>query len=120
PYTVAEWDRGNQIVYSRFDDYWGEKGAASTVTLRWLTEGAARLQELQAGTADFISNVSPSDYATIQGNSNLQLINQDNPNVFYIGFTNTAEPFDNVDVRRAVALGIDYQRIVDNFYPDGS
>ena len=38
PYSIAQWDRGNQIVYTRFDDYWGETGAASTVTLRWLTE----------------------------------------------------------------------------------
>lgn len=120
PFKVAQWDRGNQIVYTRFDDYWGQKSAASTVTLRWLTEGAARLQELQAGTADFITNVSPSDYATIESDPNLQLINQDNPNVFYVGFTNTAAPFDNVDVRRAIAMGLDYQRIVDNFYPAGS
>jgi len=120
PYQVAEWDRGNQIVYTRFDDYWGEAGSASTVTLRWLTEGAARLQELQAGTADYVSNLSPSDYATVQNDPNLQILYHQNPNVFYIGFTNTASPYDNVDVRRAIALGIDYQRIVDNFYPDGS
>lgn len=120
PYMVAEWDRGNQLVYTRFDDYWGEAAVASTVTLRWLTEGAARLQELQAGTADYVTNISPADYAVVQGDTNLQLINQDNPNVFYLGFTNTAAPYDNVMVRQAIAMGIDRQRIVDNFYPAGS
>ena len=30
------------------------------------------------------------------------------------------EPFDQVQVRQAIAMGIDRQRIVDNFYPAGS
>jgi ABC-type transport system substrate-binding protein len=40
--------------------------------------------------------------------------------VFYIGFTNTFPPWDDVRVRQAVALGIDRQRIIDRFYPPGS
>ena len=41
-------------------------------------------------------------------------------NVFYLGFNNTMKPFDNEKVRQAIAMGIDRQRIVDNFYPKGS
>jgi ABC-type transport system substrate-binding protein len=120
PYMVTEWDRGNQIVYTRFDGYWGTPAIAQTAVLKWLTEGAARLQELQAGTADFASNLNPADYPTVLGDPNLQIVYQPNPNVFYIGMTNTFPPFDDVRVRQAVAMGIDRQRIVDNFYPAGS
>ncbi len=120
PYVLTEWARGEQIVYTAFDSYWGAKAPAQTTTLRWLSEGAARLQELQAGTADYVTSISPSDIATVEGDSNLQLIAQDNPNILYFGFTNTFPPFDNVLVRQAIAMGIDRQRIVDNFYPAGS
>jgi ABC-type transport system substrate-binding protein len=120
PYMVDEWIRGDSVVCMRFEDYWGEAGAAETAVLRWNQEGAARLVELQAGTVDFITNVSPDDYEAVLGDANLQLIPQDNPNILYIAFTNTFEPMDNPDVRKAIALGIDRQRIVDNFYPDGS
>jgi ABC-type transport system substrate-binding protein len=120
PYMVTEWTRGEQIVYTAFDSYWGEKAPAQTATLRWLVESASRLQELQAGTADYVSNLSPADYATVTGDPNLQLVFQNNPNIFYIGMTNTFPPFDNVLVRQAIAMGIDRQRIVDNFYPEGS
>jgi ABC-type transport system substrate-binding protein len=34
--------------------------------------------------------------------------------------TNTFEPWDDVNVRKAIAMGIDRQRIVDTFYPEGS
>lgn len=120
PYQVAEWDRGNQVVFTRFDDYWGDAGPASTVTLRWLTEGAARLQELQAGTADFITNLGPDDYAVVEADDNMVLIPQDNPNILYLAMTNTFAPFDDVAVRQAIAMGIDRARIVENFFPGGS
>jgi peptide/nickel transport system substrate-binding protein len=120
PYMVTEWDRGNQLVYTRFDNYWGEKASAQTAVLKWLTEPAARLQELQAGTADYVTSISPADLPTVSGDANLQLVKQDNPNVLYIGTTNTFAPFDDVRVRQALAIGIDRQRIVDNFYPEGS
>ncbi len=41
-------------------------------------------------------------------------------NIFYVGMNNTYPPFDNEQVRQAIAMGIDRQRIVDNFYPPGS
>jgi len=43
-----------------------------------------------------------------------------NPNILYLAMTNTFEPYDNQLVRQAIAMGIDRQRIVDNFYPEGS
>ena len=120
PYVLESWARGDSITYTRFDDYWGEPAIAETAVLRWGTEGAARLLELQSGTVDLITNVSPDDFETVSSDPNLQLITDPNPNVFYLGMTNTHPPFDNPMVRQAVAMGIDRQRIVDNFYPAGS
>ena len=120
PYMIENWERGTQIIFKRFEDYWGEPAPAETAVLRWSTEGAARLLELQAGTVDMITNVSPGDIPSVEADPNLQLLTNVNPNIFYVGFTNTFAPFDNPDVRRAIAMGIDKQRIVDNFYPPGS
>ncbi len=120
PLMVESWNRGDSIIFKRFDDYWGTPSVAETVVLRWNAEGAARLLELQAGTVDHITNVSPDDFETVENDPDLQLLPYPNPNILYLAMTNTFEPFDNVDVRRAVAMGIDRQRIVDNFYAPGS
>jgi peptide/nickel transport system substrate-binding protein len=120
PYMVQEWVRGDSVVYTRFADYWGTPAIAETAVLRWSTEGAARLLELQAGTVDMITTVSPDDFEAVEADPNLQLLPSANPNILYLAMTNTFEPFDNIDVRRAIAMGIDRQRIVDNFYPEGS
>ncbi len=120
PYRLDEWVRGDSIIFKRFEDYWGEPAIAETAVLRWNAEGAARLLELQAGTADMITLISPDDFEAVQADENLQVIENVNPNTLYLAMTNTFEPFDNPDVRKAIAMGIDRQRIVDNFYPAGS
>jgi len=120
PYMVSEWTRGESLTFTRYEDYWGETPETDTVVFRWSSESAARLLELQAGTVDGIDNVGPSDFATVQGDTNLQLMVRPALNVFYIGMNNTFPPFDDVRVRQAVAMGVDRQRIVDSFYPAGS
>jgi len=121
PYMVSKWNRGENVTFVKNPDYWGEAPlAADTLVFRWSTESAARLLELQSGTIDGFDNVGPDDFATIEGDANLQLAIRPALNIFYIGMTNTFPPFDNVKVRQAVAMGIDRQRIVDTFYPAGS
>ena len=70
PYYVAEWTRGDQIVFKRNESYWGEKAFSETLVFKWSTEAAQRLLELQAGTADGIDNPSPTDFAVIEADSN--------------------------------------------------
>jgi ABC-type transport system substrate-binding protein len=41
PYKIEEWVQGSQVIYKRFDDYWGEPAPAETAVLRWSTEAAA-------------------------------------------------------------------------------
>jgi ABC-type transport system substrate-binding protein len=120
PFYLENWARGESLTFKAYDNYWGEKPAYDTLVFRWATEGAQRLLELQSGTVDQITNLSPDDYDTVKEDSNLVFIPVANPNVLYLAMTNTFTPFDNVDVRRAIAMGIDRQRIVDNFYADGA
>jgi peptide/nickel transport system substrate-binding protein len=120
PYYIDSWNRGDSIVFKRFDDYWGEPAKTPTLVFRWATEGAARLLELQAGTVDHIVKLSPDDYETVQNDPNLQFLPVPNPNIMYLAMTNTFEPWGDVRVRKAIAMGIDRQRLVDNFYPAGS
>jgi ABC-type transport system substrate-binding protein len=120
PFMLDTWARGESITFKAYDGYWGDKPAYDTLVFRWATEGAQRLLELQSGTVDQITNLSVDDYDTVKGDDNLKFLPIANPNVLYLAMTNTFTPFDNVKVRQAIAMGIDRQRIVDNFYAEGS
>lgn len=120
PYMVSQWNRGEELVMTKNPNYWGDPAFADTLVFRWQTESAARLLELQSGTVDGIDNPGPDDFETIANDPNLQLLERPALNIFYVGMNNTYPPFDNEMVRQAIAMGIDRQRIVDNFYPPGS
>lgn len=122
PLKLDQWQRGTEIDYSRFDNYWGDPAATATAVLRWITEPAGRLTELQAGTVQGITNVGPADFETVSNNLDLQLVPAEGGglNTLYLGMNRNFAPWDNAAVRDALAIGIDRQRIVDNFLPPGS
>ncbi|MBZ0292788.1 MAG: peptide ABC transporter substrate-binding protein, partial [Anaerolineae bacterium] len=120
PYKLENWDLGNELVLSRFDEYWGDAALEPTVIFRWNAEAAARLVELQAGNVDGIAGVGTGDFEVVEADPNLTLIPGAITNVMYLGLNNTKAPLDNLEVRQAIAHAIDKQRIVDNFYPAGS
>ncbi|MBC7813193.1 MAG: peptide ABC transporter substrate-binding protein [Burkholderiales bacterium] len=120
PYMLSNWDLGNEIVLARNDSYWGEMAIEPTVIFRWNAEAAARLVELQSGNVDGIDNPAPDAFDVIANDSELALYERPGLNVFYLGMNNSIAPFDNPLVRQAISYAIDKQRIVDNFYPEGS
>jgi ABC-type transport system substrate-binding protein len=119
PLKLDQWQRGTEIDYSRFDGYWGDPAVTGTAVLNWL-DPATRLNELINGTIDGYTNAAAAEYDAISANSDLQLVPGGGLNTLYLGFNHDYAPWDNLAVRQALAIGIDRQRIVDTFMPDGS
>jgi peptide/nickel transport system substrate-binding protein len=125
PYKLDAWTKGTELTFSAFEDYWNasEYPLVPNAVLRWAAESGARLQALQGGDVTGITLVGPNDFDTVRNDSALQLSLPpagENLNTLFVGFNHDIEPWDDVNVRRAVALAVDRQRLVDNFYPDGS
>jgi peptide/nickel transport system substrate-binding protein len=120
PLKLDSWDQGNEIVFSRFDDYWGEPSIEDTAILRWNSEAAARVTELRAGTIDGMKFPNPDDVPVLEADPAFQLVPLPALTGVYIGISNFYAPFDDIRVRQALAMSIDRQRVVDNFFPLGS
>lgn len=124
PYKLDQWNKGTELTYSAFENYWNDEfPLVPNAVLRWSAESGARLQALQSGDVTGITLVGTADFDTVRDDATLQLSlppEGENLNTFYIGFNHNIEPWDDVNVRKAVALAVDRQRLVDLFYPDGS
>ena len=120
PLKLDAWAVGDSITLSRYDGYWGSTSSVETVVFQWQSEASARLLALQAGTADVVGNIGPSDYAAIEADSSLRLVPREPLGVSYLGFNSSYKPFDDIRVRKAIALALDRDRILTNFYPIGS
>ncbi len=120
PFVLEEWRRGDEVIFAANPDYWGEAPMNERTVLRWSSEPGQKLIELQSGTVDGIDNPSVDDLDAIEADPALEVLPRENLNIFYVGMNNAFAPFDNEKVRQAIAMGIDKDRIVNQFYAPGS
>lgn len=117
PFKFVDWKRNDSITVEKFEDYWQDGlPKLDRVIFRYIPDNSTRLNELVAGGIDLADGINPSDAASIESNSALQLIERPSMNIGYLGLTNTRPPFDNKLVRQAVNHAIDKQAIVDAFF----
>ena len=116
PFKFDSWVRNDRITLVRNEDYWGDKAKLDELIIRPIADNAARLQALQTGEIQGYDLVEPQDIATIEGDSDLQIIDRPAFNVAYVGFNIAKKPTDDIKVREAIAYGLDRQAVVDNFY----
>ena len=116
PFKFESWTRGDRLVMVRNEDYWGDKAKLDKLIFRPIADNAARLQALQSGELQGYDLVEPQDVPTIEGESDLQLLDRPAFNVGYVTINQKVKPFDQIEVRQAVAAGLDRESVVNNFY----
>ena len=116
PFKFESWTVGDKLVIVRNDDYWGETAKLDKVIFQPIADNAARLQALQTGEIQGYDLVEPQDVPTIQGDSTLQVLDRPAFNVAYVGINQSIPPMDQLEVRQALAYGLDRQSVVDSFY----
>lgn len=120
PYILKEWVRGDHLTFVPNPNYWGPAPKNKEFILKWNKEAAARLLDLQSGNISGMDNVGTDDYAAVEADANLVLYPRKFNNFLYLATNNLIPPYDDVRVRKAFAMAIDRQRIVDNYYPKGA
>jgi oligopeptide transport system substrate-binding protein len=93
--------------------YWAGAPAIETIHLLSSIGGKSPVDEFEAGHLDY-TPISVFDASWIASDSTLgpDLRVEPSPAVEFYGFNTTRPPFDNVHVRRAFQMGIDWRRLV--------
>ncbi len=106
-YVLTEWVNGDHMTLKRNDNYWGEKGAYETVTIRYIADASSRQMALQSGDVMAIDRVPASQATTISSNSALKLIDvADAWNMYQVPLDCTHPALSNVKVRQAMNMAI--------------
>jgi peptide/nickel transport system substrate-binding protein len=107
-FTVDEWSPGGRIVLRRNDRYYDpDRPYVDEVVIDVITDPNERAVQLQSGQVDIAEYVSPVTAAQY-GDTIVALPESQ---VEHLSLNTTRAPFDDVDVRRAVASAIDYEGI---------
>jgi peptide/nickel transport system substrate-binding protein len=116
PYTLKTWQIGNKLEIDANPIYWGPKPKLQRIIFRPIADNAARLQALQSGEIQGYDLVAPEDIGTVQSNANLKILNRPAFNVGYVGINQSIPPMNKLQVRQAIAYGLDRATVVAKFY----
>lgn len=114
PFKFKEWVRGDRVILSRNEEYWGLPAKLEQVTFKIITDPLSAYTAMKAGDVDTFPNYPAPE--------NLFLFNSDPAFEVVVGLTagetilstnNKKTPFDNVLVRRAMAHAINRKEIID-------
>lgn len=119
PYRLIDWRTGDQLVMERFDGYWGEPALTETVVFRWSADATERMEAIESGAVDAFA-ISDEELAEAADQAEYNLIDQPDMNALYLGINRDLAPLNDDRVRTAIALAIDKEAIVEEFFPAGS
>ncbi|WP_346426764.1 glutathione ABC transporter substrate-binding protein [Virgibacillus sp. YIM 98842] len=112
-FTYNNWEPGVEIVLERNDDYWGEPAKVDSVTFRVVAEDLTRIADLETGGAHIIDPVMAPHVEQLENTEGVHPYITEGATITYMGFNVEKEPFDDPRVRRAIAMALNKQEMVD-------
>lgn len=120
PYVFDSWTSGQEIVLKRNENYWDKNQtiAMDTLVFKIIPEDTTRVTALQTGEVDFTANTPADLLDTLKADENLNVQDVETMGVVFLAFNTERAPFNDVNVRKAVASAIDLKSIHDNIVKD--
>jgi hypothetical protein len=106
PYKLAEFTDGDRIVLEKNENYWDKDSITfDKITYRLIEDPNAAYTAYKQGEVSMIKSVPSEEIPALKGTEEFHV----DPlmGIYYLSFNTTKKPFDNEDVRMALALVID-------------
>jgi peptide/nickel transport system substrate-binding protein len=117
PFRFVSWKQAQEIVLEANPDWYGGKPKLARLVLQVKQEPHDAYMALEAGQVDGIDNVAARDVERARANALVRVVpSPSRLSVCYLSMQNEVAPFDDVRVRRAVALAIDKARLARTAY----
>ena len=115
PYSFVSWTKSQNVVLVRNDNYWGEKAKVKNVIFKFIADNSARVVALTNGEADIIDGIDATVVDQIKSGGG-EIYQAPGMNINYLACNTTKAPFDDIEVRKAVAAAINVPELVENLY----
>ena len=119
PYMVENWTVNSSITLATNPNYWGEAPSAERVEISIIPDASTLNMAYQNGEIDIIdldrldSSIVESTYKTMYAD---KLVSVSRVALTYFTMNQNIEPFNDVNVRKAVQMAIDRETILNTVY----
>ena len=113
PFAFERWERGVQVEFKRFDEYWAPSARPDRMIFLENISGDVASARFRNGDLDIIYRPSKVNRLFLRSAAPWAPYRSESPSpsTFALGLNCELPPFDNVHVRRAVALALDRSKM---------
>ena len=126
-YKFISWTPGDRLQLVRNEEYWGPKPDFDKVTMRFISNDAARVAALLSNSVEVIDLVPPADLPKLRADPNIRIVQTATVRLVYLALNQRRpppfltdesgkplgnNPFNDVRVRKALSLLIDRSGLV--------
>jgi peptide/nickel transport system substrate-binding protein len=118
PWSLDRFQQGNSVSFTKNAEYWDQERQpfADRSEIRFLDEEQARVLALQGGEVEVVSNFTATGGAAILNDPNVSVLEVKSVEHRQIHMRVDRPPFDDKNVRQALALTLDRQAIIDGLF----
>ncbi len=114
-FKFVEWVPDDRIILEANEDWWGDGPKLDGLIFRSIPDNSARFAELLAGTIHH-ADLAQTDLPMAQEDPNITVYIKPSTSTGYISFQQCTEPFDKLEVRKAIAHAVNWDALIPAFY----
>lgn len=120
PYTLSDWRVNDKIVLKRNPHYFDDANTTiDSVTILPISSPTTDVARYQAGEVDVSAEVPPEQFESLKAKMSEELRVAPRLCTYYYKYNTVKPPFDDVRVRRALALALDRNIIAEKVMGQG-
>jgi len=116
PFKMTDMKPGQQFKWAAFADYWGGPAYVDTLTMIEFADDTARINALNSGQIQAMSQLPKSQAKVIEATSGLALLNAETGAWRPFTMRMDVKPFNDNRVRQAFRIIVDRQQMIDQAY----
>ncbi|MDU1573718.1 MULTISPECIES: ABC transporter substrate-binding protein SapA [Pantoea] len=116
PYQLSEYRAGQYIRLARNPAYWKGVPRLQQAVIDMGAGGTGRLSKLLTGECDVLAYPAASQISILRDDPRLRMTLRPGMNIAYLAFNTRKAPLDRPEVRHALALAINNERLMESIY----
>jgi len=115
PYKFVKWEKDQNIVLIRNDEYWGTKALTKNVIFKFIKDNSARVVALNNGEADIIDGIDATVVKQVTDAGN-KIFQSPGMNINYMAYNTSRKPFNDPKLRTAISQAVNVPELVKSLY----
>lgn len=118
PYVIESWEQGSEIILTKNENYWDDSVSLDfdKVDFKFIPDASVAKLSLESGEVDFTTAVTADGANELESNDKVNVQAVDYFGETFLSFNNSREPFNDKNVRKAIAYAVDKKSLVDDVY----